>query len=62
MLRKTSSDVLAHIQDVQEMDIVVIAYITTGKIVNCQVVSFQLMLKKHMTGLLRTSLKFGVKN
>lgn len=53
MLRKTESGVLVHTQDVQEMDIVVIVYNTIGNIKNCQVVSFQLILKKRMTGLLK---------
>ncbi|MBE0525310.1 MAG: hypothetical protein IH631_00085 [Candidatus Thorarchaeota archaeon] len=55
MLKRTRSDVRVHIQDVREMDIVVIVYNIIGNIKNCQVVSFQLMLRKHMTGLLKTS-------
>jgi len=55
MFRKTRNDVPAHIQDVQETDTAVIAYSTIGNIKNCQDVSFQQMLRKHMTGLLKTS-------
>jgi len=55
MFRKTRNDVPVHIQDVHEMDIVVIAYNIIGNIKNCQDVSFQRMLRKHMTGLLRIS-------
>jgi hypothetical protein len=55
MLRRIKNDVPAHIQDVQEMGIVVIACNIIGKIKNCQGVSFQLMQREHMTGLLKTS-------
>jgi len=55
MLKKTWNDVLVRIQDVQEKDTAAIAYNTIGNIRNCQDVSFQLMLRKHLTGLLRTS-------
>jgi hypothetical protein len=55
MFRKTRNDVLVHTQDVQEMDTVVIAYNIIGNIKNCQVVSFQKMLRRPMTGLLRIS-------
>jgi hypothetical protein len=55
MLKKTWNDVLVHTLDVQKKDIVVIAYNTIGNIRNCQDVYFQRMLRKHLTGLLRTS-------
>ncbi|MCK5265986.1 MAG: hypothetical protein KAR03_10300 [Candidatus Thorarchaeota archaeon] len=55
MFRKTRNDVPVHIQDVLGTDIVVIAYNIIGNIKNCQDVSFQRMLRKHMTGLLKTS-------
>jgi hypothetical protein len=55
MLRKTWNDVLVHTQDVQKKATVVIAFNTIGNIRNCQDVSFQLMLRKHLTGLLRIS-------
>jgi len=55
MLRRTRNDVLVHILDVQETDTAAIAYNTIGNIRNCQDVSFQLMLRKPLTGLLRTS-------
>jgi hypothetical protein len=51
MLRRTRYDVPAHIQDVQEMDTVAIAYNIIGKIKNCQGVSFLLKQRKRMTGL-----------
>jgi len=55
MLKKTWNDALVRIQDAQKKDTAVIAYNTIGNIRNCQDVSFQLMLRKHLTGLLRTS-------
>jgi hypothetical protein len=55
MFRRIRNDVPVHIQDVREMDIVVIVYNTIGNIKNCQDVSFQRMLRKHMTDLSRTS-------
>jgi len=55
MFRKTRNDAPVHIQDAQEMDTAVIAYNIIGNIKNCQDVSFQLKLRKHMIGLLRIS-------
>lgn len=53
MLRKTENDVLVHIQVVQEMGTVVIAYNIIGNIKNCRDVFFHLIPKKRMTGLLK---------
>jgi len=60
-LIKSRNDVLVLTQDAQEKDIVVIAYNIIGNIKNCQDVYFQRMLRKHLIGLLRTSLMCGVK-
>jgi len=54
-LRKTRHDVPVHIQDVHEKDTVVIAYNIIGNTENCQDVSFLMMQREHMTGLLRIS-------
>lgn len=55
MLRRTKNDVPVRTQDAREMDIVVIVYNIIGKTKNCQGVSFQLMQRERMTGLLKTS-------
>jgi len=55
MFRRTRNAVPALIRDAHELDTAVIAYNIIGNIKNCQDVSFQRMLRNHMTGLLRTS-------
>jgi hypothetical protein len=62
MFKKTWNVVLAHIQDVQEKDTVVIVYNTIGNIKNCQDASSLKMLRRHLTGLWKTSLKYGVRS
>ena len=62
MLKRTNYAVPVHTQAALDRDTVAIVYNIIGNIKNCQDVSFHLMLRKPLIGLLKTSLRFGVKN
>jgi hypothetical protein len=62
MSKETRNDVPVHTQVVHEMGTAVIVYSTIGNIENCQVASFLKTLRRHMIGLLRTSLMSGARS
>jgi hypothetical protein len=62
MLRETRNYAVVPIPVARVKGTAVIAYNTTGNIMNCQAVFSHLMLRRHMIGLWRTSSKSGARN